>query len=153
MGGTFAQTFVLTLAVVGGAIAALVTIAKAPAFAFGASVLGMVTLKEVTTASIGIGAVCAALVATAAAFRLPVIRRPIQWLWRTLLADPVARWMKVVLREHTVEVVEPLIAPIRNDVAALKAQHHKDVATLEDQHDVIRTEVDAVLEAVEHPAT
>ncbi len=46
-----------------------------------------------------IAAVAAAPVALAAASRVPVIRRPGQWLWRRLVAEPVTVWAHRTLDE------------------------------------------------------
>lgn len=38
------------------------------------------------------GAVAGALVAIAAAVRLPVVHRPVRWLWRRLVGEPATAW-------------------------------------------------------------
>lgn len=57
----------------------------------------VVTLRD---ASIAIGAVCGALLTIGAATKLPVVNRPIRWLWRNLVSDPVGGWLRGVLDHH-----------------------------------------------------
>ena len=98
---TAVMGFLVGLAFFGGAALALFTVLKAPAVAFATSVVGMVTLNQAGTAVVAVGAFCAALVATAAAIRLPVIRAPFLWLWKRNVADPAhekaSGWMAAQL--------------------------------------------------------
>lgn len=57
----------------------------------------VVTLRD---ASIAIGAVCGALLTIGAATKMPVVNRPIRWLWRNLVSDPVGGWLRGVLDHH-----------------------------------------------------
>lgn len=100
---------------VGLAVAALVTVlGKAPAvFAMSIGFLSAVDARHV---ALTVVTICAALVSVAAASKL----RPVRWCWRTWIADPITRWVRGVLHQHTTEVVEPLIEPIRQDVAELR---------------------------------
>ena len=43
-------------------------------------------------------------------------------VWRTLVADPFRRMLTEVLTDHTKATVEPMIEPIRQDVAELRAR-------------------------------
>jgi hypothetical protein len=103
-------------AAVVAAVAALVTVlGKAPAvFAMSLGFLSAVDARHV---ALTIVTVCAAMVTLAAASKL----RPVRWCWRTWIADPITTWVRHVLREHTKEVVEPLIAPIIDRLDALEA--------------------------------
>lgn len=64
--------------------------------------------------AIAAGAVAGALVAIAAAVRLPVIRRPGMWLWRRLIGEPATEWMHRALAS----------SPMGERVRGIEAQVH-----------------------------
>lgn len=103
-----------TAAVVAALAALLTVLGKAPAvFAMSLGYLSVVDARHLATTIV---AICVALVSVAAASKL----RPVRWCWRTWIADPITTWVRQVLHQHTTEVVEPLIEPIRQDVAELR---------------------------------
>jgi hypothetical protein len=58
---------------------------------------------------ITLGTIGGALVATAAALRLPVISRPIRWVWRRLVGEPVGHWFRALIREEVTTVLRPVM--------------------------------------------
>lgn len=50
----------------------------------------LATLRD---SAIAIGAVLGALLTAAAAAKAPVVRRPVRWLWRRLVSEPLGGWV------------------------------------------------------------
>lgn len=55
------------------------------------------TLRD---SAIAIGAVCGALLTIAAATKLPLVNRPIHWMWRQFVSEPLDNWFGRVLAKH-----------------------------------------------------
>lgn len=100
---------------IGGAVLA---VAKAPLLTVGAFVVALVSVADASSIVATLVVVCSGVVAVAGASRL----RPVKWVWRTLVADPFRRMLTEVLTDHTKATVEPMIEPIRQDVAELRAR-------------------------------
>lgn len=71
-------------------------------------ILGL--LQEILNIATAVAVLCGALVAVAAAARIPVVSRPIRWLGRTLIGDPISHAIGEALDRstlgHRVERVE-----------------------------------------------
>lgn len=102
----------------------------------------VVTLRD---ASIAIGAVCGALLTIGAATKLPVVNRPIRWLWRNLVSDPVGGWLRGVLDHHAepdrerTEQVAAQVAELSGQVAGLAEQASASAERLASVEHEVRT--------------
>ena len=115
----------------------------------------LITLRD---SAIAVGAVAGALVTIAAAAKLPLISRPIRWLWAHLVADPLATWIDTVLDPHTAPLhdrLERVEHEVRtNDGSSLRdvadrtevamARLGDQIMALTAELDVIRTECTAI---------
>ena len=104
--------------VVVGAWGAWLAVSKAPVVAVAGFVVALVSVADASSIVATLVVVCSGVVAVAGASRL----RPVKWVWRTLVADPFRRMLTEVLTDHTKATVEPMIEPIRRDVAELRAR-------------------------------
>ena len=104
--------------VVAGAWGAWLAVSKAPVVAVAGFVVALVSVADASSIVATLVVVCSGAVAVAGASRL----RPVKWVWRTLVADPFRRMLTEVLTDHTKATVEPMIEPIRQDVAELRAR-------------------------------
>lgn len=104
--------------VVAGAWGAWLAVSKAPVVAVAGFVVALVSVADASSIVATLVVVCSGVVAVAGALRL----RPVKWVWRTLVADPFRRMLHEVLTDHTKATVEPMIEPIRRDVAELRAR-------------------------------
>ena len=104
--------------VVVGAWGAWLAVSKAPVVAVAGFVVALVSVADASSIVATLVVVCSGVVAVAGALRL----RPVKWVWRTLVADPFRRMLTEVLTDHTKAMVEPMIEPIRQDVAELRAR-------------------------------
>lgn len=104
--------------VVVGAWGAWLAVSKAPVVAVAGFVVALVSVADASSIVATLVVVCSGVVAVAGALRL----RPVKWVWRTLVADPFRRMLTEVLTDHTKATVEPMIEPIRQDVAELRAR-------------------------------
>lgn len=81
----------------------------------------LVSLRD---SALAVAAVCGALVTIVAAAKLPLVQRPVLWVWRRLVAEPLAAWIDGLLHQHTqplhdrLAVVEHEV--IRNDGSSLR---------------------------------
>lgn len=91
-------------------------------------------LATVASALRDFGAVCGALVAVGALLTLLTKARPVRWVGRTLVGDPVTRWH----RNQVAWVVEPSLAEIRDQ---LRVNGGK---SLRDRVDAIESKVDDI---------
>lgn len=109
-GGAFLLVAAVT---VGGVI--LAAILKAPAFGIAASLgfLSLVDAQAIAQTIVTFGALVALIYSVG---RTKVARK----LWRRNVSGPITKWVRHVLREHTTEVVEPLIAPVLSRLDALE---------------------------------
>ena len=89
-------------------------------------------LATVASALRDFGAVCGALVAVGALLTLLTKAKPVRWVGRTLVGDPVTAWH----RAQTLYVVEAAVAPIHEQLKPNGGQSVRDrVDTLEDKVD------------------
>ena len=113
---------VLGVAILAGAAVAIggavLAVTKAPLVTVGAFMVALVSVADASSIVATLVVVCSGVVAVAGASRL----RPVKWVWRTLVADPFRRMLTEVLTDHTKATVEPMIEPIRQDVAELRAR-------------------------------
>lgn len=58
------------------------------------------------------GSLAAAVAAVAVVLGLLTRARPVRWLWRTLIGDPVGRWAGSIVSDQ--------VDPVRNDIAELR---------------------------------
>ncbi|MBK6857999.1 MAG: hypothetical protein IPG97_16005 [Microthrixaceae bacterium] len=84
----------------------------------------LITLRD---SAIAVGAVAGALVTIAAAAKLPLISRPIRWLWAHLVADPLATWIDTVLDPHTAPLHDRL-ERVEHEVRTNDGSSLRDVA-------------------------
>lgn len=82
------------------------------------SLHGFISAVDARMLLVTVGGAAAALVAIVAAFRLPVVSRPLLWLWRTLVANPVTTW----LRGELTAIITLLLAPLDARVARIEGQ-------------------------------
>lgn len=75
---------------------------------------------------IGIGVTSASLTAIAAAARLPWISRPGRWLWRRLIVEPFATWVRHQLDSWADDRIKPELEPIKERLDNLEAQHRRN---------------------------
>jgi hypothetical protein len=115
-------------------------------------------LHTLRDSAITVGAVAGALVTIAAAAKLPLISRPIHWLWAHLVARPLATWIDTILDPHTAPLhdrLERVEHEVRtNDGSSLRdvadrtevamARLGNQIAIVSAGLDVIRTECSAI---------
>lgn len=70
------------------------------------------TLAEVPSLLVDVGAAAGALTALVLFVGLVWRSRPARWLWRTLVAEPFSEWT----RAQVTHVVEPMVAEVRQEV-------------------------------------
>lgn len=88
-----------------------------------------------------IGAICATVLAVAAVYRLPAVNRPLRWLGRTLIADPLTRLIHTALDGWASNPDGP-IAAVGQRLAAVEAQLQPNGGSS------LRDRVDATAQAV-----
>lgn len=86
-------------------------------------------LAEVWPLLVDIGTVAGILLAIGGVIGLLSKARPVRWLWRQLLGDPVTRWAG--------RVVDDRVAPVRGDIAELRT----DLGTNTTDLSALRTEL------------
>jgi hypothetical protein len=108
---------VLAVACVAGVGFIVAAALKAPAIGITVSLgfLSLVDAQAVAQTIVTFGAL-AALIYSVGRTRFA------RTFWRRNVAEPAHRWMRHVLREHTEEVVKPMIDPIIDRLDALEAQ-------------------------------
>lgn len=93
---------------------------------------------------IACGAIAAALTAVIVLLRQPIIYRPVLWLGRTLVADPLTKVMHRALDEWAAKVWEPRIEAIESKVDQVRAQFENNGgSTMRDRVDRISEKVGA----------
>lgn len=65
-------------------------------------------LADGAAALIDVGAAAGALVAIIGAVVLVTRLRPVKWLWRTLVSEPLSRWFRAQVREEVGPAVQEL---------------------------------------------
>jgi transcriptional regulator GlxA family with amidase domain len=91
----------------------------------------LATLRDT---AIAIAAICGALVTIAAAAKLPFINKPIHWLWREMVSDPMRNWLGGVIEEHftpdrdRLTAMEAKLAIVEHEVRTNDGQSLRDVA-------------------------
>ena len=84
--------------------------------------------------AIAIGAVCGALLTIAAATKLPFVSKPLRWLWRELVSDPLRHWLGALIEEHftpdraRMVLMEQKLAVVEHEVRTNDGQSLRDVA-------------------------
>lgn len=107
------QILILGALALGGVL--LAAALKAPAVGIAASLgfLSLVDAQAIAQTVVTFGALAALIYSVG---RTKVART----LWKRNVADPARKWLRHVLREHTEEVVAPLIAPVLTRLDALE---------------------------------
>ena len=115
----YATAEVLAVALVGvvGLGLAVVAVLKAPVVGVVGS-LALLSLVDARTVATVVVSVCAAVVALASVARL----KPIRWLGRTLVGDPVTHRGRAVITEQVTEVVTPMFDQIIERLDRLEAR-------------------------------
>ena len=119
-------------------------------------------VESLRDSSSAVAAVAGALVAIAAAAKLPLISRPIRWAWSHLVAPPLAAWMDGVLHGHT-QPIHDRIMTVEHEVRTNDGSSLRDVAdrielvardtatqngVMATQIDEMRTQIEAVAEQI-----
>lgn len=95
-------------------------------------------LATVASALRDFGAVCGALVAVGALLTLLTKAKPVRWVGRTLVGDPVTKWH----RNQVSWVVEPSLAEIRDQLRVNGGKSLRDrVDAIEDKVDDIAAQI------------
>lgn len=82
---------------------------------------GWISAHDAQMAAATIGALCATVLAIAAVYRLPAVSRPLRWLGRTLIADPLTRLIHGALDGWAANPDGP-IATVGQRLSAVEAQ-------------------------------
>lgn len=88
----------------------------------------LISLRD---SSLAVAAVCGAIVAVAAAIRIPGLRRPILWVWHQLTEDAIAAYW----RRHgdvAASAVEPRLLDVGARIGELRARVSTNTDTLFD---------------------
>lgn len=67
------------------------------AYIISTATAGLISIDDAKSLLIGLGVTAAAIVSITALLRLSFVKRPILWLWRRLVGEPVARWFHGLL--------------------------------------------------------
>lgn len=84
----------------------------------------LVSLRD---SALAVAAVCGALVTIVAAAKLPLVQRPVLWVWRRLVAEPLAAWIDGLLHQHTQPLHDRLSA-VEHEVRTNNGSSLRDVA-------------------------
>ena len=91
-------------------------------------------LATVGSAIVGFGAVCGALAAAIVLLSLITKARPVKWVFRRLVGEPITSWH----RAQTLYVVEGAVAPIYEQLKPIHEQLQANgCSTLRDRVDVV----------------
>ena len=99
-------------------------------------------LATVASALRDFGAVCAAVGAIVVTLGLLTKAKPVRWVFRTLVGDPVTRWH----RAHTLYVVEAAVAPIYEQLKPNSGQ------SVRDRIDLLEGKVDHIASRIANEA-
>ncbi len=105
---------------------------------------GWISGTDARNLVLAVGAIAAALTAIVVLFRQPLIARPIAWLGRTLIGDPLIKVMHRALDEWADRVWEPRVKAIEDKVDRVQAQFENNGgSTMRDRVDAIGRTVGA----------
>lgn len=105
---------------------------------------GWISGADARNLIVAAGLLAGALTAIVVLFRQPLIARPISWLGRTLIADPMTKVIHRALDEWADRVWHPRIAAIEEKVDRVQAQFENNGgATMRDCVDRIGEKVGA----------
>jgi len=103
--------------------------------------LAWISSADLRSLVIGAGVIAASQAAIIALFRQPAVSRPLRWLGRVLIADPMTKVMHQALDEWAAKVWEPRIEQIETKVDEVRDQFRNNGGS------TMRDRVDAVAEA------
>lgn len=95
-------------------------------------------LSEVPTIVVDAGVAAGAIVAVLGLMAALTRLRPVRWIWRQLVADPVAEWF----RREVGEEIEASLGPVRAELQA------NGGSTVKDKVDALAADVASIKEQV-----
>lgn len=105
-----------------------------------------ISQRDAQAVIIGAGVIAASLAAIIALFKQPVVARPLRWLGRVLISDPMTTVIHQALDEWASRVWDPRIAAIESKVDEVRAQFDNNGGS------TMRDRVDAVASATGAPS-